>query len=191
MAIDHNNFRRNKIHPQKFALWLALGSVTMMFGAFTSAYIVKEAAGNWLDFSLPTIFFYSTGIIILSSVALHFSYRAFVNESFSRYKGLLSLAFLLGVAFMVLQFIGWNDLYNMGIDIKGNPSGSFLYLITWVHAAHVIGGLGAIVVALLHAYTLPNKITELRKHRFQLTYNYWHFMGILWVYLLCFLIFTN
>jgi cytochrome c oxidase subunit 3 len=69
--------KRNTIHPHKFALWAAMASITMMFGAFTSAYIVKQAAGNWLEFSMPVAFYISTLIILISSITLHTSFKAF------------------------------------------------------------------------------------------------------------------
>ena len=79
----------------------------------------------------------------------------------------------------------------MGIDLKGNPSGSFLYVITGVHALHIIGGIAALIVALLHAFTLKFKITPKRKIRFELVIHYWHFIGLLWVYLFGFLLLSR
>lgn len=192
MAIDQNrSTSRNRVHPQKFALWLAMGSIIMMFGAFTSAYIVKQAGGNWIDFKLPTLFYWSTAIIVISSITLHLSYTNFVRANFKAYKALLLVSLMLGFTFIALQYNGWDILYASGVDLKGSPSGSFLYLITGVHAAHVLGGIAAIIVAVIHAFTLKEKVTSLRKHRFQLTYNYWHFMGFLWIYLLAFLLLSK
>ncbi len=192
IAIDQNrSIYRNRVHPQKFALWLSMGSIMMMFGAFTSAYIVKQAGGNWIDFKLPTLFYWSTAIIVISSITLHLSYTNFVKSNFKAYKLLLVVSLFLGFGFVALQYSGWDTLYASGVDLKGSPSGSFLYLITGVHAAHVLGGIAAIIVALIHAFTLKEKVTSKRKHRFQLTYNYWHFMGFLWIYLLGFLLLSK
>ena len=181
--------RTNRIHPQKFALWLGMASIIMMFIAFTSAYIVKQGAGNWLEFQMPKIFFISTGVIVLSSIFLETSYRSFVNGKEKIYKYGLLGTFVLGIVFVSLQIEGWNELFSIGIDLKGNPSGSFLYLITGVHAAHVIGGIAALFVAIFHAFTLKYKVSDQRKHRFGLVLQYWHFIGLLWVYLLVFLTF--
>lgn len=74
-----------------------------------------------------------------------------------------------------------------GVPLSLNPSGDFVYVITWFHAAHVIGGLGALAVAHIHAFGLPFKVTAKRKLRFELTLTYWHFVGFLWVYLFFFL----
>ena len=177
----------NKVHPLKFALWVGMASITMMFGAFTSAYVVRQAQGNWLEFNLPGIFYLSTIVLLVSSLTLHASYKAFVGGMESRYKGLLVGSFILGMAFLVLQYQGWMELYSVGIDLKGNPSGSFLYVITGVHALHIVGGIAAMIVALLNSFTLKYQVTERRKINFELTLQYWHFVDLLWVYLLIFL----
>lgn len=182
---------RNRIHPQKFALWAAMASITMMFGAFTSAYIVKQAAGNWLEFSFPAEFYISTAVILLSSVTLHLSFNKFKLGEESKYKRLLLLSFLLGILFVVLQYFGWTALYERGIDLKGNVSGSFFYLLSGIHALHVLGGIAAMTVALLHAFTLKFNVTAKRIHRFDLVVNYWHFVDFLWVYLMIFLLMSK
>ncbi|MEL6391005.1 MAG: cytochrome c oxidase subunit 3 [Bacteroidota bacterium] len=164
-----------------------MGSIMMMFGAFTSAYIVRRAAGDWLEFQLPNLFFVSTLVILISSLVLHMSFSAFVSGREQRYKNLMITAFILGVGFVVLQYLGWQELFSIGIDLKGNPSGAFLYMITGVHALHVVGGLVALTIGLLTAFTRPYRITEKRKINFELTLQYWHFVDLLWVYLLLFL----
>ena len=181
----------NRIHPQLFGLWLALASITMMFGALTSAYIVRQAAGNWLEFRLPDLFIVSTIVILLSSISLQFSYNAYKSQKELIYKSGLLLSLILGVTFLVLQYNAWMQLFNMGVDMKINPSGSFLYVITGVHAAHIIGGVTAMIVACLHAFTLPFFFSKQRKVRFQMVLHYWHFVDVLWVYLFIFLLMTR
>lgn len=177
---------KSKIHPKKFALWVACASITMMFAAFTSSYLVRRAAGNWLEFPLPAMFYASTVAILLSSVALHLSYRAFKAGKELVYKRLLILAFSMGFAFVLMQYAGWLALQDMGVAINTNPSGSFVYVISGVHAAHVLGGIAALTVALLHAFMLPFKPNAARMLRFELTLTYWHFVDVLWVYLFIF-----
>jgi cytochrome c oxidase subunit 3 len=80
------------------------------------------------------------------------------------------------------------ELNAIGVDLKGNPAGSFVYVISGIHAAHVLGGIGAIAVAILHAFSLKYKVTPVRKLRFDLTIQYWHFVDFLWVYLIVFLV---
>ena len=182
------NKSRNKIHPQKFAMLLGCASMGMMFAAYTSAYIVRQAAGNWLEFRMPDVFLVSTAIIILSSITLHMSFRAFKRGNEKVYKSLLVTTFGLGLTFLVLQYQGWQALYDIGVELTGNPSGSFVYVISGFHAAHLLGGLTALIIAIVHAFALKFKPTEKRKLRFDLTLTFWHFLGFLWIYLISFIL---
>ena len=177
-----------RIHPQKFALWAAMASMVMFFGAFTSAYIVKQAAGSWLEFPIPNLFYISTVVLLVSSVTLHMSYKSYVKSYFQNYRNLLLVSLILGILFVILQYFGWMELFNMGVDMKVNVSGSFFYLITGAHAAHILGGIAAIVVAVIHSRILPLEFKESRRHRFELVLQYWHFVDVLWIYLLIFLL---
>lgn len=180
--------RNNKIHPKKLALWMACASMGMLFGAFTSAYIVRQAAGNWLEFQLPNVFFVSTAVIVLSSVLLHLSFLSFKKGNERMYKGLLVAASLMGFAFLALQYQGWLAMEEMGVPLRTNPSGDFIYVISGVHAAHILGGIATLIVALINAFALPFKVTAARVLRFDLTVNYWHFVDLLWVYLMVFFV---
>ncbi|MBL7807516.1 MAG: cytochrome c oxidase subunit 3 [Saprospiraceae bacterium] len=186
MAALRQEYNQSKIHPHKLALWVAIGSIIMMFGAFTSAYVVRRAAGNWLEFKLPDIFMVSTVIILLSSVTIQLAYAGFKNGKEKQYKGMLLVTAVLGLAFVVMQYMGWEALNQMGATFTVNPSSSFIYVISGLHAAHVLGGIGALSVALTHAFVLPFKPTLRRKQRFDLVVQYWHFVDILWVYLMVF-----
>ncbi len=188
VALKNNNNTR-RIHPQVFALWMGFLSIIMMFIALTSAYIVKQAAGNWLEFVIPNSFYVSTAVILISSLTLHLSYSSFKKGKEFLYKSMLVVTLILACVFIIMQYKGWFTLFEGGVDMKGNPSGSFFYLITGLHAAHILGGIAALVVALLHAFTLPFKPTEKRRVRFSLVLQYWHFVDILWIYLFTFLLF--
>lgn len=179
--------RRNKIHPKKLALWVALVSLVMMFTALTSAYVVRRAAGNWLEFSIPTLFYVNTLVIFVSSITLHAAYIAFKREAELAFRALLSTTFVLGVAFVVLQYFGWLQLSAEGVPLKTNPSGDFIYAISGLHALHVIGGIAVLTVALIMAYLKGVKQSPARKLRLELTLTYWHFVDILWIYLIVFL----
>lgn len=179
---------RNKIHPHKFALWVACASITMMFMAWTSAYVVRQAAGNWLEFRLPNIFFVNTAILLLSSLTLQLSYTFFKREKEGLYKGLLVTSFLLGASFLALQYEAWMQLYDIGVSLDGNPAGSFVYVFSGFHGLHILGGLAAIIVAIIHAFALKFKPTPKRKLRFELTLTIWHFLDFLWLYIITFII---
>ncbi|MEZ4987918.1 MAG: cytochrome c oxidase subunit 3 [Saprospiraceae bacterium] len=177
---------RNKIHPRKFALWVGCASIVMLFAALTSAYMVRQASGNWLEFPLPDIFFVNTGIIVLSSVALQGAYFSFKREREALYRWLLVVGLMLGLAFVVFQYQGWQQLNEMGVPLKLNPSGDFIYAISGLHLAHVLGGIAAIIIAVIIAFSRPLKVTQARKLRFEMTLTYWHFVGGLWIYLMVF-----
>jgi cytochrome c oxidase subunit 3 len=169
-----------------FLLMVAMASLFMLFAAFTSAYLVRKSSGNWLEFDLPNVFFINTGVILLSSLTLHLSYWAFKKGNATLYKLMLPITFILGCLFVYLQYMGWQDLAQMGIYLTGNASGALLIVISAIHAAHILGGLGAVALANVHAFMLPYKLTNTRKLRFELTLVYWHFVDVLWVYLLLF-----
>ncbi len=186
-AFENALYNRNKIHPQKFALLVSCASIVMLFAALTSAYVVRQAAGNWLEFPMPTYFIYSTFILLTSSLSLHFSYKGYLADRNTQYKSLLLVTFILGIFFVYLQYKGWLALVSLGVELGTNPSGSFLYVLSGLHAAHILGGLAALFVAILHAFILPYEVTAKRKLRFEMTQIYWHFVDILWIYLIVFL----
>jgi cytochrome c oxidase subunit 3 len=185
-TITTTPYLRSKIHPLKFALWVACGSMLMVFASLTSAYVVRHAAGNWLEFQMPNAFFYSTAVILLSSVTLHIAYNAFKNENEKLYKPMLLVSMILALGFLYLQYQGWTGLEEIGLPLKTNASGDFVYALSWLHAGHVLGGIAALLVATIVAFSVKFKVTPKRKLRFELTLTYWHFVDFLWVYLFLF-----
>lgn len=176
----------NKIHPQKFALWIGLASIVMLFIALTSAYIVRKAQGNWYEFRMPDLFYYSTAMIVASSVFLHFAYQFFLKGKESLYKGLLVASFFGGIGFVLLQYLSWKQLNAQEIYMDTNPSASFVFALTLLHALHIIVGIIALMAAVIMAFVQPYKVTPLRTLRFELVLTYWHFVDVLWIYLLIF-----
>jgi cytochrome c oxidase subunit III len=185
-VVSEVNLKR--IHPKKFALWMAIVSMIMFFSAFTSAYIVRKSAGNWLSFPLPYEFYYSTVVILLSSLTFYLSKKAYLEGNNKLFKSLFFSGFVLGLIFIYLQYLGWNSLHALDISISTNQSSSFFYLITYAHVLHVIGGLAALIVTMtgiiLGRFDYPS---DKRSLKLDLVYTYWHFVDILWVYLLLFL----
>lgn len=177
---------RNKIHPHKFALWVGIGSILMMFAGLTSAYIVKRNQANWMTFDLPVSFWYSTASIILSSITIMLAVKAFKERAMSRYRSFTVATMLLGILFIFLQVIGFRQLWAIGLTLQSNVSISFLYVIVGLHAAHVIGGIVALIVMSLKAFS--NKIRNYSVVPVELVSTYWHFVDILWIYLLIFLL---
>ena len=178
--------QRKKIHPHKFTLWVGIGSLLMMFAGLTSAYIVKRNQANWQTFDLPQLFWYSTAAIVLSSVTIFLAEKAFKQREMSKYRSLLSATVILGVLFIVFQALAFQQLWAKGITLQANVSYSFLYVIVGLHAAHVLGGLIALV--LLFAKAFSKKTRNYNSVPVELESTYWHFVDILWIYLLVFLI---
>ncbi|QMU27207.1 cytochrome c oxidase subunit 3 [Adhaeribacter radiodurans] len=176
------------IHPLKFTLWLLIMSIVMMFAAFTSAYIVRREEGNWLEFNLPGALLINSIIIVLSSVAMQWAYLAARKDNLNILKVALFLTFILGTAFLIGQWNVWGDLVKNKIFFGGptaNPSGSFMYVLTGVHGFHLITGLIFILVVLSSAFRYRVHAKNLLQ--IELCTTYWHFLGVLWVYLYVFL----
>ena len=187
IAVGHMKENKGNIDPLKFALWLSLASISMMFAGFMSAYMVRQAAGNWLEFTLPPYFVASTIVILISSVLAHFTVVSFRSGREMPYKAGLTCTFLLGIVFVILQYEGWIAMQASGIDLKGNPSGAFVYLISGVHVAHVMAGLAAWTMAMVHGFGLKFRPTQKRINRLEITAQYWHYVDLLWVVLFLFL----
>jgi len=177
------------MHPKKFALWLFIVSIVMLFAALTSAYIVKQADGNWLSFKLPEIFVINTIVIALSSLTMHLAYMAAKNDLLQRVKWLLLVTVLLGVLFLIGQYISWSELVNENVYFVSNyASGSFIYIFTGLHGLHLVSGL--IFLLITYASSLRLKIHAKNRLQIEMCMTYWHFLGGLWVYLYIFLLFN-
>lgn len=175
------------VNKWKFIVWLFIITIIMFFAAFTSAYLVRRAEGNWTEFDIPQIFYYSTGVLILSSLFMHLGYKAARKDNFNSLKLYISVTFVSGVIFLVMQYMGWNILQNEGVFLKGNPAESFYYILTGLHGFHLITGLVVLFFSFLEAFKM--NIHSKNLIRIEVCATYWHFLDILWVYLLLFLIF--
>ena len=183
-----------KVEPRKFTLWLLLIGMSMLFMAFTSAYIVRAAEGNWFDFELPKQFLYSTIIIVLSSITMILAYRAAKKDELSQLKLGLMLTMGLGFLFCYLQYLGWQDmvqrnLYFSNSDDGTKVSASFVYVISAVHLLHIVGGLVFLLAVTAKTYAL--QVHKKNLLLINMCNTYWHFVGILWVYLYLFLYLTR
>ncbi|WP_051359874.1 cytochrome c oxidase subunit 3 [Adhaeribacter aquaticus] len=186
-AIKQNE-TSSKVHPLKFALWLIIVSIIMMFAAWTSAYIVRKEEGNWLDFSLPGNLIVNTVIIVISSVFMQLAYGAAKKDELAKLKLYLIGTFVAGLGFLLGQWQAWSDLVDRKIFFGGsdsNPSGSFLYVLTGVHGFHLITGLIFVLIVLISSHQF--KVHSRNMLRIELCTTYWHFLGALWVYLFAFL----
>ncbi len=170
---------------------LGLFTITMLFAGLTSAYVVRRNGGDWFMINLPPMFLVSTIVILTSSIALFFSQWAFKNDKLSMGSGLLALTTLLGIGFAGTQFMGYQELMAGGVFLvpapgqTGMTSGSFIYLLTLVHLAHLAFG----VLSLIYTFvmSLRKRYNASNTHGIRVCSIYWHFLGGLWIYLFLFL----
>ena len=174
------------MHPKKFAMWLFLASVTMLFAVLTSAYVVRRADGNWFTFELPSMFMVTSVVIFLSSVSLHIAYLWAKKGSPLKVKTWVSVTAILGVLFMVGQLVGWQQMVNSQVHFSGgNPSASFVYVLSGLHGVHLISAVIFLVIVWNSARAM--KICSKNLAQIEMCTTYWHFLGGLWLYLFVFL----
>jgi cytochrome c oxidase subunit 3 len=174
------------MHPKKFAMWLFIGSVGMLFAALTSAYIVRQAEGNWLYFDLPQIFTTSTIVIVFSSITMQWAFWSARKDDLSMVKIMVTITTVLGLSFLVLQFEGWKALVSNQVYLVGNPSGSFLYIISGLHGLHLISAVIYLLIVLVSTYRF--RVHSKNLAQIEMCTTYWHFLGGLWLYLFVFLL---
>ena len=173
--------------PKKFILWGFIVTIIMLFASQTSAYLVRRAEGNWVEFEVPQIFWTSSVVLIISSIAMHWAYLAAKKDNFNTLKIAISITFVLGLAFLWMQVEGWKDLVAQNIYFVGNPSGSFFYVFTLLHGVHLVTGLIVLCVTFISAMRLKVHAKNLR--RIEICTTYWHFLDVLWLYLFAFLLY--
>jgi cytochrome c oxidase subunit 3 len=195
MAISENNEEPQKplsMHPKKFALWLFIVTIIMLFAAFTSAYIVRKGDGNWLEVTLPSALWFNSAIILLSSITMHLAYLSARKNNLVRVELFLTITTLLGVAFLAGQVVAWKDLVEMNVFFGGatsNPAGSFIYVLTGVHGFHLISGIVFLLIVLFAAFRY--KVHSKDMILIEMCATYWHFLDFLWIYLFVFLLINN
>jgi len=190
-AMD-NHEREIKAKSAKGMLWIGIISMIMLFAALTSAYIVRQAEGQWNEFELPLAFWISTAIILASSGTMHWAFRSAKQNKLKNVTIGVGLTLALGILFVVSQFMGWSDLVADKVYFAGkfsNASGSFLYAITGLHLVHLAGGLIYLMVTL--SRSMKGKFNPKNYLGIQLCSIYWHFLDGLWIYLFLFLLFIR
>ncbi|MAY84630.1 MAG: cytochrome oxidase subunit III [Flavobacteriales bacterium] len=182
---DFQKAKRKKV--AKPLLWFGMISIVMLFAGLTSAVIVRKGDGNWTSFELPDIFLFSTIALALSSVTLWIAKWGAKRDQQGFVKAGLSTTFALGLAFIYMQLEGYEQLVEMGIFFTGaeqTASGSFLYIISALHIAHLVGGIIALIVTMINGFLGHYKSKNLLG--LQLCSIYWHFMDAMWIYLYIF-----
>lgn len=178
------------MNPKKFMLWLTIVAILMMFAGWTSGYLVRKAEGRWHEFELPQIFWYSTGILLVSSISMFLAVQSAKKDNFNALKIAISITFVFGLAFLTTQVIGFSDLVKNQLYFAGSDvAASWLYALIGLHAAHVISGLVVLLISLISAFRFTADSKNML--RIQLCATYWHFLDFLWLYLFLFLYFNR
>ena len=205
-----NRSPRHKLTTYRQGLFFALGAVLMFFAAIVGAFFVTQASSHinasnnfvneWLPTAVPPILWLNTAVLLLSSVAIEIARRRMFREVdvMDEWLGLgkpitraaypwIATALVLGLTFLVGQWVAWRQLATEHIFLRSNPSSHFFFLITYAHAVHLLAGVGALIAALIGLYT--SRQMESRQILVDCTAWYWHSMGVLWLLLFALLVF--
>jgi len=180
-----------KGRAKKMMLWFGIVSLLMSFAGWTSAYIVSSSREDWMrDYNLPVAFWVSTGLILLSSITYWMATREVAQGRQKTGTIWLLITLFLGVSFVISQFLGFSEMIAMGYYFTGPTSNitlSYIFLITVIHAVHVVAGMISLLVVLFNqvrgSYG-PGKMLGM-----ELGITFWHFLDILWIYLILFFYF--
>jgi len=179
------------LKAKKFILWLFVVSSTIMFGGFTSFYIVFAASkGKGHGLVLPDVFMYSTAVLVLSSICLFLGAKAVRNQNLQLQKIFLSATLILGLIFGWFQIDAWSALYQTGATLVNNNAAiSLIYIVSGMHLLHIVAGLIFIAISLYGAFT--NVPAQKAVYRIEIASIFWHFIDILWIYPYVFLLLNS
>lgn len=186
--------RRLAFHPYNIFMTLVLAGITMLFIAFSAAYIYTRYQNDVPTVKLPTIFILNTFVLIASSLSIHWANKCYQKDETKKYQTALLVTIILTTLFMILQIIGWQGLVNQEIFLASNNMASYLYLISGLHFMHVIAGLPFLILFLRAAYKkMKEPVSVLvyfsdpeKRLKLKLLTFYWHFLDALWIYLVLF-----
>lgn len=165
------------------AVWLLVGTVTLLFAAITSALLARRTEGDWQIGPLPDVLWLGTAVLVASSLAVEWARRRGRRGEGRVLRAGLGAGALLGVVFLLLQWTAWRQLVAMGVYLAGSPHAGFFYLLTGLHGLHLVGGLAGWGYALTRlGRTAPHMPPAVEPAAV-----FWHFLTGLWLYLLAIL----
>jgi cytochrome c oxidase subunit 3 len=166
--------------PRRFGLWLFLGTLSMLFIGFTSAYVVRRAAADWAPLRAPAVLWANGAVLLASTVTLEVARRRLRGWDLVGSQGWLAATGVLGALFLGGQLLAWRALARAGVFLASNPHSSFFYVLSGLHGLHLVGGLIWFAVALWKVRRMAYTPGE---DALALFATYWHFLTALWVYL--------
>lgn len=193
MDLTQGTAKEKNRRAKKMMLWFGIVSLIMGFAGWTSAYIVSSKREDWVsDLDLPSAFFISTAIIVLSSITYVLAKRAVAKNNQKNGTIFLVLTLALGITFISLQFYGFSQMLESGYYFTGPTSNikmSYVFLLAAVHIAHVVAGLITLLVVLVQQ--LRKKYAPDNMLGMELGASFWHFLDFIWVYLILFMYFVK
>ena len=159
---------------------LFLAVVWCLFALCTGAYFMRMGVSDWRPVPVPRLLWLNTGVLVLSSVALQIALVAARRRQLDTVRLALVTGAITAIAFLVGQLMAWRELVADGYYLSSNPANSFFYLITGMHGLHIVGGLIALTVAIIRAWTPQWRMDRLRLS-VELCAMYWHFLLFIWL----------
>ena len=190
---DDGTFRPRRPNPSQSqrryqtSILLGMVSICMFFMALAAAFLVRRTGKDWINFKLPTIIWINTIVLLTSSLTIDLARRRLALNDQKGFKTMWRATTALGVAFLVGQIVAWRDLVAMGFYVGTNASSSFFYVFTAAHAAHLIGGILALLYVLIRDFRKTARLSL--PIAAEVTSYYWHFMDGLWLFLVALLFF--
>ena len=186
--------RKTRFPLEKIGLFLLLLSLSMLFFAFSIGYVFTRNQTGADGVYLPPIFIMNSFILVASSYFIHKANKAYKDDNTKEYQKALTVTMMLTMVFMALQFVGWFYFKDVLVGDNIGNGANYLYAISGLHFAHIVGGLPFLGVFLYNAY---NKMKEpmtvllyfsdpVKRLRLELLTIYWHFLDALWIFLVLF-----
>ena len=189
------NILTKRREPYEFMLWTGIVGTCIIFLFLAGAYLARKGTVGWVDFSLPRAFGVSTFFMLASSYTLHVANKCFIKDEYFAYRYMLGTTLFLGLIFAGSQYWGWYQLEKQGLPfMNGKVSGSFVYVLSGAHLAHLLGGLMALLWVFITSIRKTNYVDSFiyavnapNIRRLRLVTIYWQFLDLIWVLLYCFL----
>lgn len=191
---NYDEYQNFAFHPHNIYLMLLLFSLSILFLSLSGAFIYTRVQNGLPPVKLPWLFGFNTVILLGSSWTMVRAKKAYLADETERYQGMLILTIVLSLIFMFAQYLAWMQLFKQQIFLNSDPSAGYLYVISGLHFAHVIGGLPFLSLFLWKAFKYMKEPVSVlvyfsdpeKRLRLRLLTIYWHFLDILWIYLVVF-----
>ena len=186
-------------NSSELMIYLVMVGVCVLFVGLTFGYLFGKSQADWSSFPLPKVFWLSTIILFASTISFKYMSNAYLNDRITELKIGLGVSLALGIAFLMSQISGWQQLMAMDVGLDDHPAGSYLYLLSGLHGVHVLAGIVFLGFSLrtVIKHTGDNVKALLffadpaRKSRLKMLSFYWYVVDGLWLYLFLFFLFHH